>query len=36
MYWEYVLETIVYYIFRIMVSVACCVYVADTTKRWTR
>lgn len=36
MYWEYVVETIAYYMFRIMVSLACCVYVVDTLRKWTR
>lgn len=36
MYWEYVLETIVYYTFRLGVFVACTVYVIDTAKKWAR
>lgn len=36
MYWEYVMETIVYYTVRLAVFVACTVYVVDTAKRWTR
>lgn len=36
MYWEYVMETIVYYAFRMAVFVASSVYVADTVRKWTK
>lgn len=36
MYWQYVLEEIVYYAFRLAVFAACIVYIVDVAKKWAR
>lgn len=38
MFWEYewYIETLMYYVFRVAMVTACVVYVIDTAKKWAR
>lgn len=38
MFWEYewMIETVMYYVFRLTMVAACIVYMVDTFKKWAR
>lgn len=38
LFWEYewMLETVMYYVFRVSMVAACVVYIVDTARKWAR